>query len=261
MDFSNEEVRERTVLKAELAGRVNAVEEFFNQCHGKNNGRFCKGKTAVGGYISEKASATKETLEGRKGSENVRNVTVGFGKNVGSVRLNKLGKSNLKTFSNNDLKTIKKQLKVDQTHFRILMNVGLATATFNIIHTGLVPTPLNVARLANSATMIGVANYKINHIPAHLNRVNKELRSRGELSSLGIETFAKNLSVQDEIDKAMKELKSGNPAKITARPSTSQIAELEKFINALEPDSEEGITKKMISAVKSGLNDYKKLIK
>ena len=254
MNLSDED---RIALKEELAGRV---EEFYNGCHGKSNGRFCKGKTAISEGIQEKVNTTKETLEGRKGSENIKSVTTGFGRNVGAVRLGKLAKSNLKTFSTSDLKTIKKQLKVDQTHFKIVKNIGIATAVLNIA-TGLEPTPFKVIRLANSATMIGIANYKTNHIPEHLTRVNKELRSRGELSAVDVITFAAEITVQQEIDKALKELKSGNVPKITTRPTSTQVAELSKYLDALEPDSDEGITKKMITDMKSALADYQKPIK
>lgn len=257
MEFSAEETRSRNLQKLEMSSRV---EEFYNACHAKSSGRFCKGKEAASSYIKEKAETTKETLEGRKGSENVKNVTIGFGRNVGSVRLARLNKADLKTFSSVDLKIVKKQLGVDQKHFNIVRNIGLATAALNIA-TGLEPTPFKVARFANSATMIGIATYKTNRIPGHVDRINQELRSRGELSSLDIITFAAELSVQQEIDKAMKSIQSGKVGKITSRPTASQIADLEEFIDALEPDFEEGITKKMISDMKSGLKYFKQVIK
>lgn len=257
MNFSDEEINSRKLQKLEMASRV---EEFYNACHAKSSGRFCKGKSAAGTYIKEKAETTKETLEGRKGSENVKNVTVGFGRHIGSVRLARLDKADLKTFSTGDLKIVKKQLGIDQKHFNVVRNIGLVTAAVNIA-TGLEPTPFKVARFANSATMIGIATYKTNRIPGQVDRINRELRSRGELSSIDVITFAAELSVQQEIDKALKAIQSGKIGKIAKKPTETAVEELEKFLDSLEPDSEEGITKKMISDMKSGLKYFKQSTK
>lgn len=248
-----------------------AIEEFFNKCHGQG-GKFCGGGTAsqgIGGpnrgpgtripaplnYLKTTIKSAWKVRQQRQKSKKLKAVTgplLGVTGPYG-VRVGKLNKTDLSTFSDRDLGTIKTRLESNQRKFNVhhtgsTTEIGATAAVIGIAAVSpgsyLVINPVGVAGLAYA---YGLSRWKTKHIPGQINRVNRELSRRKKSKvAASIEdpiTFqddgqGDNLpTLEQEIAMARKELESLKIPK-DSKPSQSDINNVLDLLAAAVDDED-----------------------
>ncbi len=254
-------------------------EELFNKCHGAG-GKFCgtggSRKPAPVDYVKEKIKTAESTYKGRRDSASIEHVTTGGLRRVvsvatfiplstsyGSVKIKRLSRTKLDHFTIKDLHTIKKALTTDQRRYNLMgtfswANAGIATAA---MAKGLINPAIGALDLGRAATALGLSRWKTKRIPGQIERVDREIKRRqGPSLAMDAFTFAteeENLpSLKEEIVQARKDIESGKGPK-DAKLTSAQIAELGKMIDAMDIDTEEGVTVKMIKDLHSSLDMVK----
>lgn len=263
-----------------LNASAQGIEEFFNKCH-DDGGRFCggQGNGGVGGYVKQRVGNAKSVHQGRVKSAAVSRVTTGAVRRVlglstayGSVKVNRLSKTKLNSFTDKDLHTVRRALQTDQRRYDLMHTLGWAgVASFTAqgaiagAKKGSVGGPGGAAIGAGIGALvygsqIGLANYKTKRIPGQIQRVERELTKRGQsfeaiLFEFALEDYSKLPTLAEEIAQANKDIeaaiKSGNVPK--AKVSAADEAELKKVISALSKGDEEGLTAAIIRDLQTSI--------
>lgn len=249
-------------------------EEFYNHSH-DNEGKFAPasggagrapkgqggrglGKNAYGGPPAKYKGygglqqnirdLRPVTSANRKANPTYKKV-VTFG---GLVRLNRLNKTNLKSFNNKQLGDLNETLKMNYHNFNVSRKIGWG-----------MPLP------ASKAETIGMARWKLNRLTPQIARVQLELKKRGvkysakfgllevEESLLEFQVDGEPLTIEQEIAKVQEMLDNGQTDGDDTPPTDEErleaIAFLKDLVSGSGEEADDDIPANVLEGIKAAI--------
>lgn len=251
--FQEAELIARQDRKEELGARVEELGGQHNQkTHGRSGGggggADANSARGDGGEIRaawfKNNPATKalfgEAQAARQRSPEFKKVVSGGA----VVKIKKLRKADLSKFSTDHLKTLQDGLTFNQSHFKKVEKLGWVQL---------------------NPMLIGVSRWKTNRIPGQINRVQDEIKNRGESFSSEWLTFGidfefatdnGDMSLVEEIAQAAKQIADGQkgPGSLSAGDKIDALGFLNELLSDTENDSEDEIDSELRKEIETAIS-------